>query len=92
MLYLLAISVGVGLCRFLLLILPDASAWVLPDGITAAFSTMAGYVGVVGAFLPSGVAGAISDSLSYGLLVFLGCLPFYVARHFIPFIPPKKAT
>lgn len=80
MLFLAAISLVLMVLQILTLILPEASFWPLPDGVTAAFSTLGDFVATAAAFLPDGVASTASDAAYFLLTVFVLCLPWAIVR------------
>ena len=67
-------------------ILPDASFWPLPDGLTDGLTWLGSQIGIAGAFLPDGTLGNMASALTLVVSVNLFVIPWLAARNFrLPF-------
>lgn len=90
MIAVLAIALGAGLLLAISSILPGASFWVLPSGITAAVSKMGTFISYFWAFMPDGSGSTTAAALSAVITVDLFVIPWLAARNIRLPIPKLK--
>lgn len=72
-------------------ILPAASFWPLPVGLTDGLTWLGTQIGIAGAFLPDGTLATMVQALTLVVSVNLFILPWLAARNFrLPFAAMTK--